>query len=585
MFTRTLVGVAAALLCAPFAATAARTPASPAPTHVRQMHWYHWHPFANAKDTRESRYGRRAVVGLEFMGDLAALRAQYALTHVRALPQLRAASVTVDRRGLRHLLAVGPTDARIRYIQPDGPARRPLAMPNDPLLSTVDTASALPYEWQFAAAHVDRALDYTHGSPSVVVGTIDTGLGDVPDLAGKVDGRYDIATDGTLAAVATPEANDDAGHGTAVASLIAANVGDGFGMAGFGGDSHIVAVRADDHGFSDAAVAAALMKLDSLGVRIVNLSIGGTQPDGPVLLDAIHKSAADGMLLVAAAGNDRDYVGYPAADLQPTGGTRGYGLAVGASDLTGNLASFSNSGRHLSLLAPGSYSGPCSGVLVAITPVSELDQTCYPMWAGAGGARYAYLAGTSFAAPEVAGIAALIWAVRPGLKNYQVADIIKASAARKAPGWTPTAGCGLLEAGAALALATSRPASAWDTLAGPASTVCSAGGSQPAAWPDRNPAPVIQALPDVGGWDETLSLRFRVGEDTHEIAPAITVRRSGRAVAHRSSGFFTVKPGAAYGLAWHAPRTPARGDYSFCVVARTRMGKRSAPSCAPISLR
>ncbi len=289
------------------------------------------------------------------------------------------------------------------------------------------------------------------------------------------------------------------------------------------------------------------------------MSLGGSEPDGPVLVDAIHKAAADGVLVIASAGNDRAFVGYPAADLQPRGGTRSYGLAVGASDLDGNLALFSNSGRHLSLLAPGSYSGPCSGVLVAITPVSELDQTCYPMWAGNGGARYAYLSGTSFSAPEVAGVAALIWAARPGLKNYQVADIIKASATRRAAGWTATAGCGVLDAGAALALATSRPSSAWAAAAQSGSTSCAAGGDQTATWPDRNAAPIAGALPAAGLWGQPLSLRFRVDEDTRDVAPTITVRRNGVTLVRRTSGFFTVRPGSPYGLGWRAPARPAEG--------------------------
>ena len=50
------------------------------------------------------------------------------------------------------------------------------------------------------------------------------------------------------------------------------------------------------------------MKLDSLGVRIVNMSFGGRSRTQPILLDAIHKAAADGMLLVAATGNAHAYV-------------------------------------------------------------------------------------------------------------------------------------------------------------------------------------------------------------------------------------------------------------------------------------
>lgn len=206
------------------------------------------------------------------------------------------------------------------------------------------------------------------------------------------------------------------------------------------------------------------------------MSIGGNRPNEPILVDALHKAAAAGVLLVAAAGNNSGFVSYPAADLQPAGGGRSFGLAVGASNFGGTLAGFSNSGEHLSLVAPGDYAGMCSGVLVAIPLVTEmLDGSCYPTWAGDGDARYAYLPGTSFSAPEVSGVAALIWAARPELKNYEVADIIKQSARRSATtGWTPTMGCGQLDAAAALELATGRST---------AGSACPATGDSPPAWP------------------------------------------------------------------------------------------------------
>ena len=56
------------------------------------------------------------------------------------------------------------------------------------------------------------------GSPSIVVGTIDGGIGDVPDLAGKIDGRWFMAPDGTPTQKPPEGALDDKGHGTATAS-------------------------------------------------------------------------------------------------------------------------------------------------------------------------------------------------------------------------------------------------------------------------------------------------------------------------------------------------------------------------------
>src|SRR5262249_21240432 len=155
---------------------------------------------------------------------------------------------------------------------------------------------------------------------------IDTGVDYVPDLAGKIDALYDVTARGTVKRSRSTVGNDDVGHGTAVASLIAANVGDGFGMTGFGGAVHVIGVHAGMGGrFYDGDMAQALAKLDSLGVRIVNISIGGPYPTYPILSDAINKAVTDGMLIVAAAGNEGEDVAYPATLLQQSDGGESYG--------------------------------------------------------------------------------------------------------------------------------------------------------------------------------------------------------------------------------------------------------------------
>ena len=394
--------------------------------------------------------------------DLASPSRSYDFETVQAMPALRATQVHVDAAELHGLLARAPGDRRVGYVSPVPPLRRLSSIPSDPLVQNVDPKTKLPYEWQFASAHLGGALDLTAGDPRIQVGVVDTGVDAVPDLAGKIDGLYDVTAHGTQRSASTA-GNDDYGHGTAVASLIAAGDGDGFGMAGFGGAAHVIGIHADHQGrFYDTDIAQAITKLDALGVRIVNLSIGGPYPSSPILVDAIDKAASDGMLIVAASGNEGGPVDWPAALLQQSEGGESYGLAVGATNAGGNHASFSNFGEHLSLVAPGILTGDCSGVLVALPRRNQLSDTCYPQWTGSGGTEYGYVAGTSFASPEVAGVAALVWAVRPELKNYQVADIIKASADRDAgAGWTPTLGCGRLDAAAAVALALSRTAAEW----------------------------------------------------------------------------------------------------------------------------
>src|SRR5262249_6823406 len=319
------------------------------------------------------------------------------------------------------------------------------------MLRTIKPRLKARWGWECGKPRLDDALNLSNGSPSIVVGLVDSGVGDVPDLTGKVDARWYFS--GQEAG-----GDDTMGHGTAVASLIGANNDDGFGMAGFGGSTHIISFK--DDLLSDTSVAIGIDKLTSLGVRVINLSLGGRLPTAPVLADAVKKSLLAGVLIVAAAGNDfQQTVSYPAYDLQPPGGGQSYGLAVGASNFDDTRANFSNQGTHLSMVAPGNYLQLCTGVLTALSPVADdFDGTCYPEFNGDGGARYAYVAGTSFASPEVAGAAALLWAAAPQLRNFQVADILKREA-RRDPGqnyWTTTTGWGRLDAAAALEDATGR---------------------------------------------------------------------------------------------------------------------------------
>jgi hypothetical protein len=153
--------------------------ASPPPRLDRAMQWYRWHPSARNLQGRTMEVGSTAVLGVVSMRELAPLRSRYGFRVVRAFPQLHAAEVSVSR-----LLSVGAAgDRRIRYLSPLGPRRRLMAMPNDPLVWTVDPLTQFPYEWQFASSHA-TARSTCLRSPSVVVGMIDTGVADA-DLAAR----------------------------------------------------------------------------------------------------------------------------------------------------------------------------------------------------------------------------------------------------------------------------------------------------------------------------------------------------------------------------------------------------------------
>src|SRR5438045_1023279 len=233
-----LVALVSWAIAAPFAFGAAASGPRAPKARTPQVRWYHWHPTARQL---HAHYGSKVVIGVESMQDFKALRVEYGFGRGTAheLPALHAVLVDVGDAQLHALLTRAPGDARIRYVSPVSQKRQTLSMPNDPFLSTIDGMTNLPYEWAFLSTHVDRALDFTHGDSHVVVGVIDTGVARVRDLEGKIDSLWTV--NGTTVSQVF-DSNDTYGHGTAVASLIAANNGDGFGMAGFGGDTHVIGV-------------------------------------------------------------------------------------------------------------------------------------------------------------------------------------------------------------------------------------------------------------------------------------------------------------------------------------------------------
>jgi subtilisin family serine protease len=299
------------------------------------------------------------------------------------------------------------------------------------------------WEWQWDAANMAAVPDWAlRASKDVTVAVIDSGADlRAPDLADKSPETWSVLT-------RSPRVRDNLGHGTFVASLAVGSVENGIGISGFGGDAKLLVVQAiDSDGFvTDVDEAAAIVYAVKHGARIVNLSLGGSETS-PIERRAIRWAAKRGVLIVASAGNgyeEGNAVEYPAALLQPVGsrGRGGIGLAVGATQLDGTRAPFSNTGSYLSLAAPG------SNVFAAESADSAWPRADLP-WASPG--YYGWASGTSFSAPLVAGAAALVWGVDPDLSAAQVAGILKQSASGN--GWNSQLGWGRLDVAAAVELA------------------------------------------------------------------------------------------------------------------------------------
>jgi hypothetical protein len=307
------------------------------------------------------------------------------------------------------------------------------------------------YQWQYAFIGADRVPDrVARSAAGVRVAIVDSGADlSAPDLQAKNPLTYNAVNN-------SRDVADPVGHGTFVASLAAGSGSNGEGMAGVAGEAQLTTIKASMEGrLTDFEVAAAIAYAVDTGAKVVNLSIGGTK-SSQTERRAIEYAFAKDVLIVAAAGNEAQKgnpVEYPAAHLQPVGsnGVGGYGLSVGASTSTGARAGFSNHGSYISLAAPGQE------VFGAISKDSSpLD---YPRVRLPGSAKglYGYSSGTSFAAPQVAGAAALVWAANRALSSRQVAEILKQTASGGGS-WNPELGYGVINVAAAVEVAGNTPA-------------------------------------------------------------------------------------------------------------------------------
>src|SRR4051812_33347501 len=158
-------------------------------------------------------------------------------------PRLSAAACCGDTRHPGGAGALVRRSAGIRYVEPVH-ARVEAAEPA--LFSS--PAVGTPYEWQFAAAHVDAVPESVlRAASAVTIAVIDTGADlTAPDLAAKSPRTHNLRTGKT-------DVEDVIGHGTFVSSLAAGSVTNSDGMAGFGGDAKLLVIKAGgpDGSFSD----------------------------------------------------------------------------------------------------------------------------------------------------------------------------------------------------------------------------------------------------------------------------------------------------------------------------------------------
>ena len=250
---------------------------------------------------------------------------------------------------------------------------------NDPL---VQDPAAYNYQWMHDAVNSYAAWGATMGSSSVRVAVLDTGIDtDHEDFA---FGSLVQPGVNTVSGTSTADIEDDAGHGTHVAGIIAAQGFNGTGGVGIAPGVTLLPVRVlTASGGSTSALARGITWAVAQGVDIINISLGGVSYSS--VLEAAVESAYQAGVTVIAAMSNNSYGGsniryYPAA--------YDHVIGVGATDRSGNRANYSLYGSWCDVYAPG------SGI-----------------WSCALGSGYRSDSGTSMACPVVTGIAALYMSV------------------------------------------------------------------------------------------------------------------------------------------------------------------------------
>jgi serine protease len=305
-------------------------------------------------------------------------------------------------------------------------------MPNDPLF---------PQQWSLTMMGVQNAWRLTTGSSSVLIGIEDSGLGFNgagihPDL------RTPLIIDGNFA----DEFGKPTSHGTAVEGILTAISNNGLGLSGINWRSPVAQVDVipgsdtGDRTLTEATQALITQAAGNGQRLVINLSLASTTLE-PAFEQLIASHQND-VLFVIASGNDGiDSLSYPASLASFYSNVIAVGASFGTADrngtavIPGTRAPYSNYGYGLTLMGP--------------TNVITTGATASP-----SGVVFGYNSqfnGTSAAAPNVTGVASLVWSANPNLTATQVQRVLSETAYDLgAPGYDFAYGHGLVNADTAV---------------------------------------------------------------------------------------------------------------------------------------
>jgi serine protease len=411
-----------------------------------------------ASSAKVAELARRSGLGLHSLRELGPGMAVVQIEH----PETESMSAVLER--LR-------ADPEVRFAEPDE-RMRPHRVPSDP---------GFPEQWFLqppgpglngtTASAIDAtgAWDVTLGSPEVVVAVIDTGVRfDHPDLGragsgGKLLAGYDFvsAESGSNARAANdgdgwdPDPSDpgdwiseadlqfsqfsgcpvedSSWHGTRVSGIVAALTDNATGVAGVAWNGRVLPVRVLGKcgGLTSDVIAgmrwaAGLTQsgapANPTPAKMLNLSLGGQGACSSAYQSAIDEITARGVLVIVSAGNDGAAVDQP-------------GNCIGVVSVTGirhagTKVGFANLGSDVTVAAPGGNCvniGPGDPCLYSLDTTTNLGRTT-PAENGYTDRINDINVGTSFAAPIVAGVAALMVSVNGNLSPALISQRLQSSA-------------------------------------------------------------------------------------------------------------------------------------------------------------
>ena len=408
---------------------------------------------------------------LAVTGDAAARVQAAGGTLVASYPQI---GVTIARSSNDGFAATMKKDLRIQGVSatnqfgiklPDLAQQGAGATLDDPSVTATWGDSLSPRQWDMTQIQVPEAHAINTGT-GVLVGDIDTGIDFTnPDLQANIDVANSAnCVSGT--AVQGTAAQDDHGHGTHTAGIIAA-AANGFGIVGVAPGASIAAIKAGnaDGFFFPEAVICAFMWAGTHGIDVTNNSYFADpwylnckdDPEQRAIWlaeqRAIRFSQQSGSLVIAAEGNFADDLAHPTTDITSPDDTTPVERAVtnACIDIPAEIPGVVSVTASGNRVQKSFYSSYGIGVTDVIAPGGDtilfdqsafvpngrvlsdwpqsLPQTCAPArQVSENGVLYCYQQGTSMAAPHAVGVAALIMSRYPGMSANGVAAMLQSTA-------------------------------------------------------------------------------------------------------------------------------------------------------------